>query len=132
MPAMYVLTAGIAGVKTKHSFVQRLKVLVISEMIVNSFVQTFKKSIKRRRPDSLFKYNSFPSGHTATSFAGAVIMHKEIDGYSYLPGFSGYIIAITTATMRLYKRKHWLSDIISGAIIGIASAAVAYRFIKNR
>lgn len=44
---------------------------------------------------------------------------------------TGYTMAATTATLRLYKRKHWFSDVIAGAIIGIVSARLSYLLYKK-
>lgn len=126
LPLLSVLLAGATGVKTKNRFMQRVIIIALSESILNSFVQPFKKVIRRRRPGSLFKYNSFPSGHTATSFCGAAILHHEIKGHSFPLSITGYGFAIVTAVLRLYKRKHWFSDIVAAAVIGIVSARLTY------
>ena len=131
LPVLYVLTADATGVKTKNRFMQRVIIIALSELILNSVVETFKKLIHRRRPDSFFKFNSFPSGHTATSFSGAEILHEEIKRHSLAISLTGYTIAATTATLRLYKRKHWFSDVVAGAIIGILSARLSYMLYKN-
>jgi membrane-associated phospholipid phosphatase len=131
LPAFFVLIADATGVKTKNHFIQKVILLALSEVILNSIVQPFKKLVYRRRPGSFFKFNSFPSSHTATSFSGAVILHEETKEHSFALSLTGYPVAIITAALRLYKRKHWFSDIIAGAIIGIASARISYRLYKT-
>ncbi len=126
LPALYVLIAEATGVKTKSRFMQRVKIIVLSELILNSFVQPSKKMIRRRRPGSLFKFNSFPSGHTATAFCGAEILREETKNYGFAVSVGGYAIAVTTAALRLYKRKHWFSDIVAAAILGVVSARLTY------
>jgi len=132
LPALYVLIADATGVKTKNRFTERVIIIALSELILNSFVQPSKKIIHRRRPGSFFKYNSFPSGHTATSFSGAEILRQEVKENADLLSLAGYTIACATATLRLYKRKHWFSDIVAGAIAGIISAKLSYMLYTTK
>ena len=80
------------------------------------------------RPDGT-SANSWPSGHTATAFVGATILHKEY-GLTRSPWFSvlGYGTATATGVMRVLNNRHWISDVLSGAGIGIMSAELAYAF----
>lgn len=63
---------------------------------------------------------SFPSAHASTSFAGA---------RSYtrlgLPAVPLYALAVGLACSRLYLGVHHPSDIVAGAMLGAATAAVA-------
>ena len=125
LPVLYVLIADMAGAKTRNRFIARIIIVAFSEIILNSVVQPFKKLSRRRRPFSFFNFNSFPSGHTATSFSGAEILHYQVKEYSPHISVGGYLIALVTAALRLYERKHWISDIAAGAIIGIVSARLS-------
>lgn len=46
--------------------------------------------------------------------------------YGNLVGLTGYTCAIATGILRIHNNKHWWSDVIGGAAIGIISARVAY------
>ena len=46
---------------------------------MTAVVNGIKYSAKRLRPDAS-TYNSFPSGHTATAFMTATMLHKEYEG----------------------------------------------------
>lgn len=85
-----------------------------------------KYSIREMRPDGSTR-NSFPSGHTATAFVAATILHKEY-GLTRSPWISaaGYALAMTTGVMRSLNNRHWISDIMVGAGIGIFSADLGY------
>lgn len=85
-----------------------------------------KYSVKRLRPDRS-EYNSFPSGHTATTFFAATLLHKEY-GQTMSPWFSvaGYGIAAATGMARVAATRHWISDVMAGAGIGIFSGEFAY------
>lgn len=78
------------------------------------------------RPDGSTA-NSWPSGHTANSFVGATILHKEY-GLTRSPWFSvaGYGIATATGVMRVLNNRHWVSDVMSGAGIGIFAGELGY------
>ncbi|GAB6013057.1 phosphatase PAP2 family protein [Viscerimonas tarda] len=114
----------IAGLKAKHSFKERVVVATTSHIVMLATVHTMKQSINVLRPDKS-KNNSFPSGHTATAFAGARILHEEYGDYP-LVYTMGYLVAAATGTLRVVNKRHWVSDVITGAGIGILSVEVGY------
>jgi membrane-associated phospholipid phosphatase len=63
---------------------------------------------------------SFPSAHTATSFAGALRYSRM-----GLPAAPLYAFAGTVALSRLYLGVHYPSDVLAGALLGSAIAAAA-------
>lgn len=89
-------------------------------------INGLKYSIGRERPDRSAQ-NSFPSGHTATAFMTATMLNKEY-GNTLSPwiGFGGYLIATTTGFSRITNNRHWFSDILAGAGIGILSTELGY------
>ena len=90
------------------------------------FVNTIKYSAKEMRPDGSTA-NSFPSGHTCTAFTAATIMHKEY-GLTRSPWWSvfAYGCATTTGIMRTLNNRHWISDVLVGAGLGIISTDLGY------
>ncbi len=90
------------------------------------FTNVIKYSAKEMRPDGSTA-NSFPSGHTATAFVAATIMHKEY-GLTRSPWWSvlAYGCATTTGIMRTLNNRHWISDILVGAGIGVISTDLGY------
>ena len=94
--------------------------------IMAAFVNGIKYTAKEMRPDGSTA-NSWPSGHTATSFVGATLLHKEY-GLTRSPWFSvaGYGVATATGVMRVLNNRHWVSDVLSGAGIGIMSTELGY------
>ena len=94
--------------------------------IMAGFVNGIKYTASEMRPDGSTA-NSWPSGHTATSFVGATILHKEY-GLTRSPWFSvaGYGVATATGVMRILNNRHWISDVLSGAGIGIMSTELGY------
>lgn len=88
-------------------------------------VISLKSLTKVGRPDGS-GFNSFPSGHTATAFVGAKFLWQEYKNVSVWYGISGYIVATGTGFFRIYNNKHWLTDVVTGAGIGILSTKEAY------
>lgn len=71
---------------------------------------------------------SFPSGHTASSFAAAGILAKYFKDSS----FEFFILAFLVAFSRLYLYVHYPSDILGGIILGLICAKVVlWIFEKN-
>ncbi len=66
---------------------------------------------------------AFPSGHTAAAFALATTLGDAVGSRWARAGL--YTLATGTAWARLAEEKHWLSDVVAGAAIGVLSARVA-------
>ncbi len=124
-PAAMVYGLNVAGVKGKHNFRDRTMLFLMSNVITNASVVTIKKLSHQLRPDGS-AYTSFPSGHTAEAFANAEFLRQEYKDVSPWYGVAGYAMAATTGYLRMYNNKHWLSDIVAGAGVGIASTKLAY------
>jgi membrane-associated phospholipid phosphatase len=60
--------------------------------------------------------DSFPSGHSALSFAAATIVSHE--SANRWVGLSAYSLATAVSYSRIYVEKHWASDVIAGAVLG--------------
>lgn len=123
-----VMTTGlkIAGVEGRSDWGRYIASAAMSYGIMALFVNSIKYTAKEMRPDGSTA-NSWPSGHTATAFVGATILHKEY-GLTRSPWFSvaGYGVATATGVMRVLNNRHWVSDVLSGAGIGIMSGELAY------
>ena len=74
-----------------------------------------KGGFQRERPDGS-NFHSFPSGHTSTVFASAMVLQEF---YGWKAGVPGFLLGTVTAVARMSDNKHWLSDTIAGATIGI-------------
>lgn len=123
-PAVAVYALDMTGIaRAKHNFRDRTIVMAISHLIMGTTVQTVKRTMHIERPDGSSK-TSFPSGHTATAFVGAHILCRE---YNNAPiAIGGYAAATVTGVLRVLNKKHWASDVATGAGIGILSAEAGY------
>ena len=122
------LTVGLkmAGVEGRSSWPRLFASSLASYGVMALLVNSIKYTASELRPDES-THNSWPSGHTATAFAGATILHKEY-GLTRSPWYSiaGYTVATATGVMRVLNNRHWISDVLSGAGIGILSTELAY------
>ena len=72
-------------------------------------------------PPSLdWAFNSMPSGHTAVSFAGLVMIGMLAPRYKVLT----WSMAIIVAVSRVAIGAHWPSDVVLGAFIGMVVADI--------
>ena len=77
-------------------------------------------------------YTSLPSAHVTVAFAAATAASREV-GRSW-PGATNYVapISYTAATLvgvsRMYKNKHWASDLVGAAGLGTYSAVLFDRY----
>lgn len=124
-PALSVYSLNILGIKGKNNLPERSIILATSLILMTGTVSSLKYITKIKRPDGIGN-NSFPSGHTATAFAGATFLLHEYYDQSPWYGISGYFIATGTGFFRIYNKRHWLTDVVAGAGIGILSTEIAY------
>ncbi len=77
-------------------------------------------------------YTSFPSAHTTVAFAAATAVSREVD--RSWPAASRYVtpVSYSVATLvglaRMYKNKHWASDVVVSAGLGTYSAVLFDRY----
>ncbi len=124
-PAM-VVGLKLGGYEGRSDWPRLLASAAMSYGIMAGFVNGIKYTAKEMRPDGSTA-NSWPSGHTATAFVGASLLHKEY-GLTRSPWWSvaGYGVATATGVMRVLNNRHWISDVMSGAGIGIMSTELGY------
>ena len=125
-PAVLALGLNVAGVEGRSNLGRFAVSSALAYGIMAGIVNPIKYGAKEMRPDGSTR-NSFPSGHTATAFVSATILHKEY-GLTRSPWYSiaGYGVATATGVMRVLNNRHWVSDVLSGAGIGIFSTELAY------
>lgn len=117
----------IGGVRGRSSWGRMLVSDAFSVALMAGAVNSLKYTCRMPRPDGS-NNKSFPSGHTATAFMAATMLHKEYGGRSPWYSIAGYSMATVTGVSRMLNNKHWLSDVLVGAGIGILSVELGYLF----
>ncbi|MEM9861484.1 MAG: phosphatase PAP2 family protein [Myxococcota bacterium] len=115
----------------------------LSYAVSGLFIASTKRLIGRARPyavdcnadsadarcDLSSRNESFISGHTATAFTGAslVCAHQRLRGHSvigHLECITAMGMAAATGALRMAGEKHYISDVLAGAAVGILSGYV--------
>lgn len=113
------------GVKSKHNFGDKVGLMLTGGIIMLGTVHALKSTTNIERPDKS-NNDSFPSGHTANAFFGATVLAEEYKDQSIIYPIAGYTVATATGVFRILNNRHWASDVLVGAGIGILSAKAAY------
>ena len=124
-PIAAVYGLNLIGVKGKHDLKTQTALLLKSELLVGAIVTPTKFLSNKLRPDGS-AYNTFPSGHTAQAFVAATFLHKEYGHLSPWYSISGYAVATAVGVLRVTNNRHWVSDVLAGAGIGILSTQLVY------
>ena len=88
-----------------------------AQILSQIYVQALKYSVQRERPDQSDEL-SFPSGHSASAFATAGVLQRH---YGWKVGVPATVVAAYVATARVHDNRHYLSDVIFGAAMGMAA-----------
>jgi membrane-associated phospholipid phosphatase len=90
--------------------------LVRAQILAGVMTQGLKHAVNRTRPDgSRF---SFPSGHASASFATAAVLQRHFGWKIGVPAFGA---AAYASTSRLSENRHYASDGIFGAALGLVA-----------
>lgn len=124
-PVVAMVAMKACGLESRSSWGRMVASGGISTGLMLSTVYVVKYGLGRLRPDGS-TYNSFPSGHTAMAFTSATLLHKEYGHLSPWVSIAGYTAATVTGISRALNNRHWLSDIVVGAGVGILSTELGY------
>jgi membrane-associated phospholipid phosphatase len=90
--------------------------LIRAQIVTQAVVQGMKIAVRRDRPTG--ECCAFPSGHAASAFAAASVLERHLGYRGTWPALVG---ATYVATSRLVDNRHFLSDVVFGSAVGIAS-----------
>lgn len=121
--------------KTRKTGVIMMAALLVDVLLCNVFI---KNLVARTRP---FDVNtavqllvakprdySFPSGHTAASFASVTALYLVGEKKMWK---AALVLAVLIALSRLYLYVHYPTDVLGGALTGIMSGYLGYGFMKT-
>lgn len=114
---------------------------LIASGIANGFL---KLALGRCRPDADLDCHSrdfrgfeledhlqsFPSGHAVVAFSLATTLAHETDS-DWIGGL-GYGAAGVVAWSRVHRGRHWVSDVIGGAIVGVTASRLTLNWLDSR
>lgn len=138
IPIAQIYTGKYLGFQPKNGVVHQTADIVLANAIALAMVTATKHLVKEERPDQSNNL-SFPSGHTAIAFTNAALLFYEYRASNFWYASSGFLFATATAVFRVANNRHYASDVLTGAGIGLASGIlVSYynpfqsiRFGKN-
>ena len=90
--------------------------LLQAQLLSQGLTFGIKVSARRARPTG--ECCSFPSGHASATFATAAVLERH---FGYRAAWPTFVIAGYVAASRLNDNRHFLSDILFGSALGIAS-----------
>lgn len=134
--SIMLISVSFVGKEKKQK--RRTGVLIIAALLLNLILANLiiKNLVQRARPFQvdtsviplIFPSDySFPSGHTSSSFAAAMILFLENKKWGSL----AFLIAGLIAVSRMYLFVHYPTDILGGAVIGIISATLVWQGYKK-
>lgn len=115
--ALAVTTYGLGKLFSHDGVADLGRDLVRAQIVAVTITSGIKFAVGRERPDGS-STTSFPSGHTSSSFATATVLQRR---YGWRIGAPAYAFAGYVAGSRLNEGRHYLSDVVFGAALGIMS-----------
>ena len=135
-PAMIVIFFLLAGIAYRHRrWIEYAVAMAIAGLGGGILAQLVKYAVGRTRPElwlGPFQHarasaTSFPSGHTVGAFALAFVL---VFASRNLPLRAiAIVLAIAVGFSRILAFRHWTSDVLASALIGIAVAWAATRSV---
>lgn len=126
------------GKETKHYVLPLLITILVAGLPIAQGIK--RMIVERERPSYLaiavpqekILENSFPSGHTTTSFAVAVMLFLiTYRSHNAWMGRLALLWAALVGVSRIYRGVHWPTDVLGGACAGTFSACLVYLILRK-
>lgn len=123
-PGAALVALNVCKVKSRSDILNQGIITAKSMALSLGIVNILKYTTQVTRPDGSAN-NSFASGHSAAAFTLAEVLHQEFKDkpWTYI---SGYAAATSVAGLRILNNKHWFSDVLVGAGIGVLATKLIY------
>ncbi|HAC21137.1 MAG TPA: hypothetical protein DCF91_03430 [Porphyromonadaceae bacterium] len=123
----FLLTLDRFGIPSANNLIRRVGIFATTSVLSDMVVHRTKKATNVTRPNG--EERSFPSQHTSQAFLAASVLHYEYVGSSTTVSALGYATAATVGFLRIARDRHWSSDVLVGAAIGMLVTNWTYLFI---
>lgn len=114
--ATYFIGRHVGATRVQHLGMDEIEAAILSE----AFVEGVKLAVRRERPIEVDGQQShtysFPSGHSALTFAMATVLQQHL---GYRAAIPTYTVASYVAMSRLHDNRHFASDVVFGAAMGV-------------
>lgn len=124
-PILITYSLDALGVPARNDYRTQTIILAKAELLMFASAFLLKTCTYEMRPDGSTP-NSFPSSHTAQAFLGATLLSQEFkDELPWMP-YAAYGLASSVGLLRMANNRHYISDVLVGASLGILSQKIAY------
>ena len=111
-----------------------LVLTAIAVLAADGLAALVKAAVREKRPSepnalvTIPHSHSFPSGHTATAVAGAIVLS------AFAPRLTPLLVVLAAAVAysRVYVGVHYPLDLVGGAAIGAATALLLLAAVRRR
>ncbi|MGO4817579.1 phosphatase PAP2 family protein [Flavobacterium sp. W22_SRS_FP1] len=139
VPIVHIYAGKYLGFQPENTILHQTIDIAVANTLTLAIVTTTKHIVKEERPDQSDNL-SFPSGHTAIAFTNAALLFHEYRESNFWYASSGFLFATATGIFRVANNRHYASDVLAGAGIGLASGILvssynpfqSIRFGKNK
>ena len=101
-----------------------LKNMVFSDHVRPSVFFEGKAQLNFVKGVEIYRYHSFPSGHTSSAFALFFMLSILTTDKKW--SFLFFFLALMVGISRVYLLEHFFHDVYAGSIIGIATTTLFY------
>lgn len=123
-PIVEMYLADVGKVPARNHWFDQSKYLFFANVLSSSITHGLKIVTHKIRPNGGLE--SWPSGHTTFAFTNATVLMEEYRSTAPVLAGSGYLFAAGTGFLRMLNNKHWFSDVLAGAGVGILSTEIIY------
>jgi membrane-associated phospholipid phosphatase len=119
----------IVGRSMKNHRVALLGAHLVRSHLLSGFVTDVTKLVTQRQRPNGANF-SFPSGHSTSAFTTATVLQRH---FGWKVGVPAYAVGTYVAVSRMADNRHYPSDLLVGAAVGIVSAqSVMVGFGRSR
>lgn len=130
-PIPFIFILDRCGIAARSPFGVRVALFATSYIIGDAIVFRTKQATQVQRPKAEYGTTSFPSQHTNQAFLASMTLHHEYIGSKGggVVSAAGMFCAAGVGYLRYARDKHWSSDVLVGAAVGMITVNMVYMFL---